>query len=317
MRRGDAVAEQTAQNEGRVVVYGVPLTADRPLDLPELVQAAVFEPVTFQVAQGALERFGFQSRPVRSAHADDMMIQTDGEFDANRPGQRWSLHIGQEISFHWKHGQRVIHYDVHDDAALDDFAYWAVHLVLPMFLALEGVAHIIHGGCVTHGEEAVLFLAPSHGGKSTLVNAFLDQGHRLVSDDKLPLLQRGSRWVAVPSHPMHRPWRGRRDMGQAAGDVADSPRPLSAIYVLDIAEDADATSITNLSGQAAVTWLLKSHLFQLRFLRAQGLEFIGALARSVPMYRVRTPRDLDLLPLMREEILNHLATLEDARDVDS
>ena len=73
-------------------------------------------------------------------------------------------------------------------------------LALPCASLLLG-NEALHAGGVALERGAVALLAPSGGGKSTLVAALLDAGGTLLSDDVLALRRAGERIVAEPGAP--------------------------------------------------------------------------------------------------------------------
>ncbi len=58
-----------------------------------------------------------------------------------------------------------------------------------------------------------MFIAPSMGGKSTLTDFFIQQGHGLISDDKVPTVIENGQFLAGGSHPYHRPHRRFEELG--------------------------------------------------------------------------------------------------------
>jgi hypothetical protein len=72
--------------------------------------------------------------------------------------------------------------------------------VCAVMLELRG-AVCLHAGAVEMGGGAVAFLGRSGIGKSSLTATLVCQGHRLVSDDILPVVDEAGRLLAVPSFP--------------------------------------------------------------------------------------------------------------------
>ncbi len=56
----------------------------------------------------------------------------------------------------------------------------------------------IHASCVTIGGKGVLLLGPSGAGKSDLALRLLDEGAKLVADDRCELFMRGGKLCARP-----------------------------------------------------------------------------------------------------------------------
>jgi HPr kinase/phosphorylase len=57
----------------------------------------------------------------------------------------------------------------------------------------------VHASCVVLGRKGVLLLGPSGAGKSDLALRLIDQGARLVADDRTDLFVRGGRLYASPA----------------------------------------------------------------------------------------------------------------------
>ena len=71
-----------------------------------------------------------------------------------------------------------------------------------LYCGEQAVVHLVEVD-----EQPILFIAPSTGGKSTLGDYFLKQGHPMLSDDKVATFLHEDEFWAVPSHPHHRPFR--------------------------------------------------------------------------------------------------------------
>ena len=72
-----------------------------------------------------------------------------------------------------------------------------MHIFLPLHLTLERGYDFIHAAAIEVDSSPVLFIAPSNGGKSTLADYFLKQGHALLSDDKVAtFFYEGVFWAA-------------------------------------------------------------------------------------------------------------------------
>ena len=56
----------------------------------------------------------------------------------------------------------------------------------------------LHASCVALGGKAVLILGPSGAGKSDLALRLIDEGAKLVADDRTELALARGRWIASP-----------------------------------------------------------------------------------------------------------------------
>src|SRR5690606_6158147 len=103
----------------------------------------------------------------------------------------------------------------------------------PVYLSSECCYHFLHVSAVAIDGEAVLFMAPSTGGKSTLAQHCVARGHQLVADDKLAIIEESDRFLAVPSHPNYRPYRKNEDLGFRAEQFCASPLPIRVMFRLE------------------------------------------------------------------------------------
>ena len=65
---------------------------------------------------------------------------------------------------------------------------------------------VLHAVGLQIRRKAVLFVAPSGGGKSTLAASFLNEGHPLICEDIAVIRREGSRFLLEPGAPQIRLW---------------------------------------------------------------------------------------------------------------
>jgi hypothetical protein len=128
-------------------------------------------------------------------------LLTDREFKIPQDDQPWIFHVDNVISFEWKTKERVIRYKFLELATDEIFRFWLYHVVLPVYFSISQTYRFLHAGAVEIDECSVLFMAPSHGGKSTLTDYFLSKAHPLITDDKMATFESDGLYYAVPSHP--------------------------------------------------------------------------------------------------------------------
>ncbi|MGI2325477.1 MULTISPECIES: hypothetical protein [Methylococcus] len=191
--------------------------------------------------------------------------------------------------------------------------YWVINFVLPVFLLLNGRFEIFHGSAVDIGNGGVAFLAESMGGKSTLANFFVRQGHALLSDEHLGIVQQQG-FCVVPSVPYIRAFRMAEVLGDPVERFAPQPLPLRAIFLLDLGEEpARVVPLTDGGVLAALAG--KCHLSRkLNFLNFTKERFsrLAELAEAVPVAKLCVPRDLSRLPEVYETVLSHLGEPHDS-----
>lgn len=192
--------------------------------------------------------------------------------------------------------------------------------VLPLHIAAASVS-----------AQAVGFVGPVAAGKSSLVAALVDRGHRLVTDDLAavtydakgrPALQPGPPVLAIwgssarqlgwPTDEAHRLKAGvdkfRYDM---AGRLVEGPRRLAAVYVLTEQPVAE-TVIRPVTGFEKFEVFHSGATYNAEFLDTPDLRTwhfheVCRLAQQVPTFVVARPAgDLDLRDLANR-VEHHLA----------
>lgn len=229
-------------------------------------------------------------------------------------GARPILHIDEVGEFHLCPEESAICCRLTPGASLERVRYWLMHYVLPVYLLLDPRFEFLHGSAVDISGEGVAFLADAMGGKSTLADFFVRQGHDLLTDDQLGVVQaQGDKFLALPSVPFVRPYREFEDLGHPVERFATQPLPLRAIYLLELAEGpAEVIPLTGLPVVMALTRnrrLVMSNkhtdLAKARFSR------LAKLVTTVTVAKLRVPRDLSRLPEVYASVLAHLGESHD------
>ena len=195
---------------------------------------------------------------------------------------------------------------------------------------MKGGFEPLHATAVVFEGQAVAFLGDCGFGKSTLAAAFLQAGHRLLTDDLLLLQTRTRAIVAFPGPARIKlfPEVALRFLGRAASGISLNPKaqkqiiplndsqmcvdatPLGAIYALASSNGDQAIRIAPLTEREAFIDLLGS-TFNRQVVDANRLrrqfEFTHNLANLTTVRRLSYPRLLERLPLVREAILSDLA----------
>jgi hypothetical protein len=238
-----------------------------------------------------------------------------------------------------------------------DWYFWrdriACHLHMPsleermeIFLLGTGLSfHLerlgipaLHASAVEIDGEAVAFLGTNRGGKSTLAVSFMQVGHRLITDDILPIEANGGSFDGRAGYPQIRLWpeqaarllgnceglefvhpgirKYRVPVGERFGSFADGPRPLRCIYLperCDADGEARAVEITPLAPRDALKELhAKSFapmLGESAVPAGNRLLFWGALLRQVHVRRLSYPSGLEHLPAVQAAIRTDLDRL--------
>ena len=182
-----------------------------------------------------------------------------------------------------------------------------------------------HGGAILHASGAavdgrgVAFVGPQDAGKSSLVTAMCQRGHRFLTDDVLTVVETDGIWRAVPSFPrislapetcealdVDRPKVAPVD-GTSFGpwfDVEDrfehEPVPVDVIYILEDRGGIDSPKSWTIEGQQSMERLIQ-HL-----VLSPGLDLTDPLGRqfrqstdlcqSVPVKLLKRPDGFETIP---------------------
>ncbi len=203
--------------------------------------------------------------------------------------------------------------------------------VMPRVLGQQG-RRVLHAGAVLAGGGAIAFLGDTGSGKSTLTASFCQQGFPGITDDCLLLTEEEGELFAVPTYTGLRLWpdtisallgngtpypkvahytEKRRLSVTAPFPFCADRVPLKRIYVLaPPTANSETVTITPLSARDGLMALVNS-AFRLditdKTRLSQEFEAFVHLSSSVVLHRLTVPRDLKLLPAVREAILKNLA----------
>ena len=195
--------------------------------------------------------------------------------------------------------------------------------------------YVMHASAIAISEEAISFLGPKGHGKSSLAAAFFAQGHRLLADDLVAIdLSDPKSPFVVPGFPQFKLWpetaetvleddlaklpflapgyekRGRR---ATEGFRSEKVR-LRRLYIIGEAAQMEMTLLTP---QQAIADLI-GNSYIARFGRnalhgesaAMHLQQAATLVNNIPVFSLKRPNSLALLPSVVENVINHSAELE-------
>ncbi len=218
-----------------------------------------------------------------------------------------------------------------EGAAFESFQTYLLNQVLSFALIKRGIESLHATAMVVRG-KAVAWVGHSGQGKSTLAAAFLGQGIPLLTDDLLVLREEQSGWWAVPGLPRVKlypdiakaylgekvrgtrmnPLNQKRIIPLRKNQFVRAAAPLQVVYILDSSyppSHGDPVQIEPISENDAFLAMIQ-HVFNTRVVEPERLkrhfEMSTRLVRSVPVRTIRYPRDLALLPKIRDAILADL-----------
>jgi hypothetical protein len=205
--------------------------------------------------------------------------------------------------------------------------------VLPRVIAHRGRV-VLHAASVRIRGRVIAIAGTTGAGKSTLAASFLIAGHPLLSDDGLLLDPGQSGTVAQPTYPSLRLWpqtverlfaeaprmelmahysAKRRLMMNPDAKACLEPAPLAGLYVLAPRAPADTSGITMTRlSPADGCMAIVSNTFQLdvtdRARTASLLAAASLTAQQIPIFSLRLPDDLGLLPDAVNRIVEHASS---------
>jgi hypothetical protein len=317
---GDEAAAGGKARRARHVycVYGVTVSSDEPLDLP-------------QTGCGSLTEID-----LTTASAAELAATVDGaEFHPGSDGWyqyafladgstyvRWS-DVGEFLVS--PDGSQIRHRR-DDQASAESFQVYMLGQALS-FALIERGFEPLHGTAVVVDGRAVAFLGRSGFGKSSLAASFLEAGHRVLTDDLLIVQRSDKRVLAYPGPPRI---KLLPDMAQAflrnvdcappmnslttklivplsADQYCATPVPLVALYSLAAPSGnvADDVSIELTSPREAFLELVRN-TFNRRLTYPERLQrqlhANTDLANVLTVKRLRHPRVLERLRSVRASI---------------
>lgn len=247
---------------------------------------------------------------ISTTHGRSLILSSDAELDVRRVGQSWMIAIDKVAAFGWRSGEASISYKTFKDWTAARASFWFAHIVLPFYLALEGDAQFLHASALEWNNHAILFTAPSFGGKSTIAKYLYDQGFIWMSDDKVGIRFRNDRFLASPSLPFSRPFRESESLGTPVERFSRQPRELGAVFRLRTSDAFEAVSTTRLDGFRKYESLWDSDFFGFYSRRQVRFEWLARLADRVPVFELKCPWGLDRLQEVAEVIEGVCASLK-------
>lgn len=218
---------------------------------------------------------------------------------------------------------REITVDVRKPIPEGDFVGLVLGELMATLLRQRGLL-VLHACAVANRDgDAIAFAGESGWGKSTLAESFCQNGYTLVTDDVIAIDLRDDGAYAIPSYSQIRLREDaaahlvedasllvpidRNGFKQAREDhdLADTPRPLRALFLLD-PTFTDALAVEAMPAQEALMRLVAHtraktlvHVNAPDLLR-EHLDQCTRLLRSVAVRRLHRRRDLGDLEAIRE-----------------
>jgi hypothetical protein len=229
------------------------------------------------------------------SHGREVSVFTDRDNRQLESGQPWIFEIEDLLQFSGCSGSSDIYYRGDERATAELVSFWFVHVVLPYILMAERDYCFLHAAAVSLGDRSLVFMAESHGGKSTLADFFLQQGHELISDDKVAIHEGESCYLSVPSHPYFRPFRKFEDLGFHSNAYSLGLKPVAAIYLLKKSE-TEEIAIRRIKGTEAFSCLMDRSIILFPGSWNACLPILAGIAHDVPVFELKRPWGLEFQP---------------------
>jgi len=227
--------------------------------------------------------------------------------------QRLRMEVEGRGRFDWDEASREIGW-----GALPEhhavLPYWLTAHVLPLFLCSSGAFLLLHAGCVEIGGRGVAFLGGSGAGKTTLTGFAMGLGHRLVCDDKLPIIYSDGVWRGLPAHPYHRPERLPESLGRRVDVFVEQLVPMALFCLLDPVPGSFSPRIQDVPLREAFLQLCAHRTARFRWRDQADLDALARLAGDLPVLRLEVPRDRSKLGAVWELLCRRLGEGEQSEE---
>lgn len=309
-------------------LYGVTLASDYRFSNP-FPRARGIPDVTFTCTRTKPDVGDGEKKLV---HASESTTE-DGEsmFSVYTMDTFYLIHFPKTVDFYLSSDTIIAH-------LLDPAYRYMVEILLvaeifSLWLELQGIPNI-HASAAVIDNNAVAFLSSSKGGKSCLAAAFAHEGHRILTDDILPVVDRHESFMARPGFPALRMWpdqaghffgeyenleivhpdysKRRIEVGpEGFGTFCNEEKPLKVIYMPQRRDPASEITIEPLSKKNAFIALIQNSftagLVEVLGLQPGRMAFFTRMVRQVPVRRLYYPDGFHHLPRVVE------AVIEDSR----
>jgi|SRR5690348_12744407 len=219
------------------------------------------------------------------------------------------------------------------NSSLENTLTYLLGPILGIMLRLRGVT-CLHASSVSFGEFAVAFVGWAGSGKSTTAAAFARQGHAVLSDDIVALVEKNGTFHTLPAYPHLCLWPD--SVGMLCGSPEALPRfvhdwekrrlalgidgtqfenralPLGAVYILGERRRDPAPYVESVAAQDALMSLITetyANKMLDRELRAREFTDLGRLVANIPVRRIYPHQDGSRLTELCKQIREDFANL--------
>jgi len=295
-------------NEMKFVVYGVEVHS--PVILPVSISSKGIssQVLRLQTHHSNKKKKVFKYKtPVAEIHGRITQLYTNIPFSSSRTliERYWKINIEGLFSFVWGNDSENMIIEYENELDLEKLSFWLLHTIVPIYLMLKQSSLLLHASVVEVNEKVLLFVAPSFGGKSTLADFFIREGHSLLSDDKVRLEHMDENYFVYPSYPYRRPYREFEMLGKHTKYFSDRPLALGSIYFLNYVEPKDDCSIESIRGLHKFEILKNAYLYEPVSMSKIEMGYLMHLVKNSKVYQINMPKDLTRLSEVYDMILEH------------
>lgn len=199
------------------------------------------------------------------------------------------------------------------DTSDDTLRHLLLDLILPLVMTHRGEL-VLHASGALSGSGALLFIARSGAGKSTIAAALAARGARVVADDAIAVRRDGDELVAIGAYSGLRLWSdapspvAKRRIGPADSSIpfATTPVRVAGIYVLEPAASGSIRIDPLPPREALMALVANSYVLDCsdRGRLERQLDRAIACGGAVPIRRLAFPHDADRLEELCQAVLD-------------
>jgi hypothetical protein len=226
-------------------------------------------------------------------------------FESQEVVQSWGFEVEGLFTLVWQKESASIVYKKQKNYTAKLLEFWVLHTFFPLVLFLDKTYQILHASGVQVGENAILFAAFSGGGKSTLTNYFIEQGHVVYGDDTIALNESVKGYDVIASYPFHRPFRKPEVLGYSIENFAKDPHHLGSMYHLKKSSEDAEVSIVELHGMEKFEVVYQSMFVTFGTMKVARYRLAAKMAQAIRVFQILIPWNKNRLEDVYQAILTH------------
>jgi hypothetical protein len=219
-----------------------------------------------------------------------------------------------------------------ENLTVEDAATYLLGPILGFVLRLRGTV-CLHASAIAITDRVVVLVGAAGAGKSTTAAAFAQRGYPILSDDVVPLIDRGNTFMVESAYPRIRLWdnsvsalygdvhalprlvpthptwdKRYLDLNQTGYQFQSQPLPLAAIYYLnDRLDDPSCPQIAPMTTpEQLITLVTNTYTNYLldKQQRAQEFELLSRVIKHIPVNQITAHTDVKRIDDLIETIVD-------------